>query len=115
MKKFLCLLILLSLCFPLQALDDDDIEFYLKFVIMRNLLLAGTSVPPLAVVIISDETWAIVDGENPIIIYNRRRYLLVPQGKGYGYGVPLQGNPRSKEEALIDPNATTIRYEVRDI
>jgi len=81
----------------------------------RNFLVAGTSIPPLTFVVIDEDLWAILDRGNPIIIYNRRRYLLVPQGQGYGLGIPLQGNPTTKKEALVDPNATTIRFEVKDI
>jgi hypothetical protein len=116
MKRFLLpILILLSLCSRLPALDDDDIKFYLDMMLMRSFLIAGTSIPPLTFVVIDEDLWAILDRGNPIIIYNRRRYLLVPQGQGQGYGIPLQGAPKSKSEALVDPNATIIRFEVKDI
>lgn len=115
MKRLALLLILLSLCFPLTALDDLDIKMYLDMMLFYNFMVAGTSYPPMTFVVIDEDLWAIMDRGNPIIIYNRRRYLLVPNGKNQGYGIPLQGNPRTKQEALVDPNATTIRYEIKDI
>lgn len=92
---------------------DLNMQLMLSAVMWSNFLSAGTAIPPLAIVMVDEGVWAIMDKGRPIILYRQRYYYVVKQGKNWGYGVPLQSNPKPKEKPLVDPNTNIIRFQVR--